>query len=120
MTESPRMRPWPCSEPMVGVPRKITNALAARAKVDGAPANCAAMTPTMMAAATPLPTLAIMANRTAAFFSVSERARARAWASTHGMDTVATAAAHMSTPWPAANFVKAPTGSSRVISSVYP
>ena len=115
--ESVRMCPRPCSQPMVGVPRKMTNVLTARASVAAGPANPVLIRPMTVPAMSPVPALAIIANLIAAARSASERARASDWASTQGTDTVATVAAHSSRPWPAPNLVYASTLSSRVSTS---
>ena len=113
------MRPCPWNHPVVVVPRKMMNVLTARASAAGGPANCAEITQTTAPAMSPLPALAIIVNRVAACRSASEWARARAWASTQGTDTVATVVAHSSRPWPAANVAYSLTFSSRVSTSAY-
>ena len=114
------MRSWPWSQPLVVVPRKMMNVLRATASAVAEPANRVAMIPTTAAAMTPLPALASFANRVAEFRSASDRARARACASTQGTDTTATVEAHRIRPWPAANLEYAVTFSRCVSSSVYP
>ena len=114
------MRSWPCSQPLGVVPRKMTNVLSASARAVADPANPVAMVPTTVAAMTPLPALASFANRSAESCSASDRARARACASTQGTDTMATVDAHMIRPWPAANVEYAATSSRWVSSSAYP
>ena len=111
------MRSVPCSQPVVVVPRKMTNVLMARASTAAGAANRNAMTPTRAAALTPLATLTSLANRVTDCRSGSDRARASPWARTQGTHTVATVEAHRISPWPAANLEYAATSSSRVSNS---
>ena len=71
--DSARIRSCPWNQPVVVVPRKMTNALTARASAAGVSANCAEMTQTTAPAMSPLPALAIIVNRVAAYRSASER-----------------------------------------------
>ena len=117
--ESARIRSCPWNQPVVVVPRKMMKALIARASAAGVLANCTAMTHTTAPATSPLPVLASMVNLVAANRSASEPARASAWASTQGTDTVATVVAHSSSPWPAANAEYCATSSRWVSTSAY-